>query len=66
MSFGINSSELSSPLIFSITYSTILWVVTISSLTSDTLIPAFFLPREHEESHLLDDEDTPKAPVFVH
>ena len=31
-----------------------------------TLIPAFFLPREHEESHLLDDEDTPKAPVFVH
>lgn len=31
-----------------------------------TLIPAYFLPRKHEESHLLDDEDTPSAPVFVH
>jgi len=32
-----------------------------------TLIPAFFLPRDHEESHLTDDEDdAPAAPVFVH
>ncbi len=30
-----------------------------------TLIPAFFLPRDHEEAHLLDDEDA-AAPVFVH
>ena len=35
-----------------------------------TLIPAFFLPRQHEESHLLDDEEgTGEAeltPVIVH
>ncbi|CCH73018.1 DHA2 family efflux MFS transporter permease subunit [Nostocoides australiense] len=32
-----------------------------------TLVPAFFLPRDHEESHLTDDEDdAPAAPVFVH
>ena len=29
-----------------------------------TLIPVFFLPRKHEESHLLDDEGLP--PVVVH
>ena len=34
------------------------------ALVALTLIPAFFLPRKHEESHLLDDED--KAPVVVH
>ena len=31
-----------------------------------TLIPALFLPRKEEESHLLDDEDATAAPVFVH
>jgi EmrB/QacA subfamily drug resistance transporter len=31
-----------------------------------TLIPALFLPRKHEESHLLDDEDEPAAPVLMH
>jgi len=34
------------------------------ALVALTLIPAFFLPRKHEESHLLDDED--KATVPVH
>lgn len=34
-------------------------------LVTLTLIPAFFLPRKHEESHLMDDEEgTP--PVVVH
>jgi hypothetical protein len=34
------------------------------ALVALTLIPAFFLPRKHEETHLLDDED--KQPVVVH
>ena len=41
------------------------WVAAI--LLSTTLVAAFFLPRKHEESHLLDDvegEDVP--PVLVH
>jgi EmrB/QacA subfamily drug resistance transporter len=38
------------------------WVALV--LVALTLIPAFFLPRKHEESHLLDDED--KQPVVVH
>ena len=29
-----------------------------------TVIPAMFLPRKHEETHLLDDEGVP--PVVVH
>jgi EmrB/QacA subfamily drug resistance transporter len=29
-----------------------------------TLVPAFFMPRKHEEAHLLDDENVP--PVVVH
>ncbi|MBO3736866.1 DHA2 family efflux MFS transporter permease subunit [Actinoplanes flavus] len=33
-------------------------------LTALTLIPALFLPRKHEESHLLDDENVP--PVVLH
>jgi hypothetical protein len=33
-------------------------------LVALTLIPAYFLPRKHEESHLLDDEG--KEPVAVH
>ena len=41
------------------------WVA--ASLVALTLIPAFFLPRKHEESHLLDDEEA-LAPqtVIVH
>ncbi|HET8988540.1 MAG TPA: DHA2 family efflux MFS transporter permease subunit [Humibacillus sp.] len=31
-----------------------------------TLIAAAFLPRKHEESHLLDDVDTGAAPVILH
>ncbi len=31
-----------------------------------TLIPAYFLPRQHEESHLLDEDEAPKAQVFIH
>ena len=31
------------------------WVAAI--LLTLTLIPAYFLPRKHEESHLLDDAD---------
>ena len=34
-------------------FSTTFWVAAV--LLSLTLIPAFFLPRKHEESHLLDD-----------
>jgi len=43
---------------FSHTY----WVAWVLVLL--TLIPAFFLPRKHEETHLLDDEGLP--PVVVH
>ncbi len=39
------------------------WVA--AALVSLTIVPALFLPRRHEESHLLDDEETP-APVVVH
>ncbi len=51
---------------FSHTY----WVA--ASLVALTLVPAFFLPRKHEESHLLDDIDDidgagePVAPVVIH
>ncbi|HEX2808925.1 MAG TPA: DHA2 family efflux MFS transporter permease subunit [Kineosporiaceae bacterium] len=31
-----------------------------------TLVPALFLPRKHEESHLLDDVDPDAPPVVVH
>ncbi len=31
-----------------------------------TLVAAFFLPRRHEESHLLDDEETANAQVMLH
>jgi hypothetical protein len=34
------------------------------SLVLLTVIPAMFLPRKHEETHLLDDEGV--APVIVH
>jgi EmrB/QacA subfamily drug resistance transporter len=36
-------------------FSTTFWVAAI--LLTFTLIPAYFLPRKHEESHLLDDAD---------
>jgi len=41
------------------------WVA--AFLVACTLIPAFFLPRKQEESHLLDDEDAEGAPpVMIH
>ncbi len=40
------------------------WVA--ASLVTLTLVPALFLPRRHEESHLLDDVDTQAPPVIVH
>jgi EmrB/QacA subfamily drug resistance transporter len=40
------------------------WVAALLVLL--TLIPAFFLPRKHEESHLLDDEDDSAAPILLH
>jgi hypothetical protein len=39
------------------------WVAAI--LVACTFIPAFFLPRKHEESHLLDDTQA-AAPVVIH
>jgi hypothetical protein len=36
-------------------------------LVTTTLVAAAFLPRKHEESHLLDDEDAEGAPpVMIH
>lgn len=42
------------------------WVAAI--MLSFTLVSAFFLPRKHEESHLLDDEDATDIapPVILH
>ena len=42
------------------------WVAAI--LLTLTLIPAYFLPRKHEESHLLDDADADDVapPVVLH
>ncbi len=40
------------------------WVA--ACIVALTLVAAFFLPRRHEESHLLDEEGEPAAPVFVH
>jgi EmrB/QacA subfamily drug resistance transporter len=48
-------------------FSHTLWVAAI--LTALTLVPAFFLPRRHEASHLLDDggdEETEHAAVLMH
>jgi EmrB/QacA subfamily drug resistance transporter len=45
---------------FSSTY----WVA--AFLVTLTLAPALFLPRKHEESHLLDDVDPDTPPVIVH
>jgi len=45
---------------FSSTY----WVA--FAIIAFTLIPVAMLPRKREESHLLDDEDGPKAPVMMH
>jgi hypothetical protein len=36
------------------------------ALVGVTVIAAMFLPRKHEESHLLDEEETTAAPVVVH
>ncbi len=35
-------------------------------LVALTLIPAFFLPRQHEESHFADDADKDAPPVLMH
>jgi EmrB/QacA subfamily drug resistance transporter len=44
-------------------FATSYWVAAI--LVACTFIPAFFLPRNHEESHLLDDAQA-AAPVVMH
>jgi MFS family permease len=36
------------------------------ALVGVTVVAALFLPRKHEESHLLDDEESEAAPVIVH
>lgn len=47
-------------------FSTTFWVAAV--LLSLTLVPAFFLPRKHEESHLLDDADAAEVapPIVLH
>jgi len=40
------------------------WVAWI--LVALTLVPAFFLPRKHEESHLLDEDEAGAPPVIMH
>ncbi|MEO7422765.1 MAG: DHA2 family efflux MFS transporter permease subunit [Ornithinibacter sp.] len=47
-------------------FSTTFWVAAI--LVTLTLIPGAFLPRKHEESHLLDDEDAAEVapPAMLH
>jgi len=45
-------------------FSSTFWVA--AFLVTLTLIPALFLPRKHEESHLLDDAEPGAAPVIVH
>ena len=40
------------------------WVAAI--LVALTFVPAFFLPRKREESHLLDDADVEAPPVVMH
>jgi hypothetical protein len=39
-----------------------------ATLVTLTLVSAFFLPRKHEESHLLDEEEGAEGapPVLVH
>lgn len=47
-------------------FSTTFWVAAV--LLTLTLVPAYFLPRQHEESHLLDDAtpDDIAPPVLLH
>jgi predicted MFS family arabinose efflux permease len=40
------------------------WVAAV--LVTLTLVPAFFLPRKHEESHLLDDVEPGSTPIVLH
>ena len=47
-------------------FSTTFWVAAV--LLSLTLVPAYFLPRKHEQSHLLDDADAEDVapPIVLH
>ncbi len=47
-------------------FSTTFWVAAV--LLTFTLVPAFFLPRKHEESHLLDDATAEEVapPIVLH
>jgi len=45
-------------------FSSAYWVAAVILVI--TLIPVAFLPRKHEESHLLDDEPGPHEPVVLH
>ncbi len=40
------------------------WVA--AFLVLATFVPAFFLPRKHEEAHLLDDVEPGSAPIIMH
>ena len=47
-------------------FATTFWVAAV--LLALTLIPAYFLPRQHEESHLLDDAEAADIapPIVLH
>jgi EmrB/QacA subfamily drug resistance transporter len=57
---GVTKGLADAAVAFSSTY----WVA--AFLVALTLVPALFLPRKHEESHLLDDVDPDLPPVVVH
>ncbi len=57
---GINEGLAQAANAFAHTY----WVA--FALVGVTVVAAMFLPRKHEESHLLDDEKSEAAPVVVH
>ena len=40
------------------------WVAAL--LVALTLVPALFMPRRHEESHLLDDASETASPIVMH
>lgn len=46
-------------------FSTSYWLATVA-LVITFVIALIFLPRKHEESHLLDDQPGPDAPVMLH
>ena len=57
---GINEGLAQAANAFAHTY----WVA--FALVGVTVVAALFLPRKHEEPHLLDDEESEAAPAVVH